>query len=476
MLVFSTRLPIKDSVSHEQCVKLFIDWIKNSPHYDINIDDTAYTNTEDCEYSSKDSKVYFTIKFYKDEHIEVSACRLKNCEDTATWINDCIFVNSNGKKSLLIQLNCNHTNFNKRRGKVNVPHIVKSFIHSGYIKADSGIPINGKAHKVEMHEEICTKIIKGSYSNTMPIVYISCDYWNNVAINPHLLAKNLSGLAHVYYETSERTSFILKNKTNSRNVFSQIIGIYFPDTSYYKKFNIKDYNNNKYSIAQAIEEYIRTGLVNRLDSSEHTWNNIILLQSKQKVSVIENVTQEEINSYINTFDAENKNLHSKNKQLQKENYELRAKIDALESTQNKKHSATTEPFYYIGKEPELYPGEYSDLLFYVLSQIYSKYETKSRPALLINSLLNANPKIGNYEKTITELTKILSQGKRISQSDYNKLKKIGFTVKTDGHTKITFKGDKRYLFTIANSPSDHREGKNILSDIKSKLDISHKIL
>ena len=476
MLVFSTCLPIKDSVSQEECVKLFVDWIKKSPHYEISINDSVYTKMTDCDFASTDNKVFFTIKFYKDERIEASACRLENREDTATWISDCIFINDNGKKSLLIQLNCNHTDFNKRRGKVNIPHIVKSFLLSGYIKDDSDIPIDEKAHKVETHEEICTRIIKGSYSNTMPVVYISCDYWKNVPINPHRLAQSLCGLAHVYYETSSSTSFNLKNKTNSRNVFGQTVGVYFPDTSYYKKFNLKEFHNNRIKMVYAIEDYIRTGLVTRLDSSEYTWNNIILLQSKQKVSVIENVTQEEINSYINTFDAENKNLHSKNKQLQRENYALRAKIDALESTTSKKQTSGAEPFYNIGKESELYPGEYSDLLFYILSQVHCKYEVNSRPALLIKSLLNANPKIGNYEKTIMDLTKILSQGKKLSQSDYNKIQKIGFSVKTDGHTKITFKGDKRYMFTIANSPSDHREGKNILSDIKSKLDISHKIL
>ena len=33
MLVFSTRLPLKAEITHEDCMRLFTKWVKGSPHY-----------------------------------------------------------------------------------------------------------------------------------------------------------------------------------------------------------------------------------------------------------------------------------------------------------------------------------------------------------------------------------------------------------------------------------------------------------
>ena len=36
MLVFSTRLPLKDEITQEECLPLFIKWVINSPNYSID--------------------------------------------------------------------------------------------------------------------------------------------------------------------------------------------------------------------------------------------------------------------------------------------------------------------------------------------------------------------------------------------------------------------------------------------------------
>ena len=33
MLVFSTRLPLKPEITDEDCMRLFTEWVKGSPHY-----------------------------------------------------------------------------------------------------------------------------------------------------------------------------------------------------------------------------------------------------------------------------------------------------------------------------------------------------------------------------------------------------------------------------------------------------------
>jgi hypothetical protein len=50
------------------------------------------------------------------------------------------------------------------------------------------------------------------------------------------------------------------------------------------------------------------------------------------------------------------------------------------------------------------------------------------------------------------------------------LKKLGFSILEDGkHFKIKFNDDNRYMFAFPKSPSDHRGGKNMASDICKKL-------
>lgn len=52
--------------------------------------------------------------------------------------------------------------------------------------------------------------------------------------------------------------------------------------------------------------------------------------------------------------------------------------------------------------------------------------------------------------------------------------KNGKTIEDGTHYKITFH-DPRYMFTVSKTPGDHREGKNLISDICKAIDISWKI-
>ena len=82
MLVFSTRLPLKDGITQEECLYLFIKWVIDAVEYDV-----SSHKDFDCDYGNQT----FSIRHYMDESIEISACRLENRESTAVWINDCIF-------------------------------------------------------------------------------------------------------------------------------------------------------------------------------------------------------------------------------------------------------------------------------------------------------------------------------------------------------------------------------------------------
>ena len=244
MLVFSTKLPLKDTITQEDCMKLFIKWVIDSPNYDItdvNYDISSH-NDFDCNYGNQ----IFSIRHYKDEDIEISACRLENKDTDAIWINDCIFLCEHGEKFLLIQLYCNRTNFDTKMPRPHKPYIVRQFVESEYCKDDAGIPtIDNPISSDGEYYETCASFMNGALEYTMPIVYISCDYWGNTVLSPTYMAHALSGVAHVFVERNRETALKLKEDTNGNNAHSEYIGIYFPGTKHCQKHGISYYSDYK---------------------------------------------------------------------------------------------------------------------------------------------------------------------------------------------------------------------------------------
>lgn len=474
MLVFSTKLPLKNTITQENCMDLFIKWIIGSPNYSIstlNYDISSHKDF-DCNYGEQT----FSIRHYKDENIEISACRLENASPDAIWINDCIFLCQNQEKSLLIQLHCNRTDFDITMPKPHKPYIVRQFVENGYCKDDSGIPITDvPINSDNEYYSTCVKFMTGNLDYTLPIVYVSCDDSGRTALSPTYLARQLSGVAHVFVEQNRSTSLKLREDTYGNNAHNKYIGIYLPGTKFCQKYSLNDYSDYKV-MSQEIVNSVWKVLVNKSDSSKFNWNHILTLQSRQKVTELQNISVQDkaqLSDYINTFDEENQLLRNQIDELNKENYSLKAQLDALRTSLNS--DSENHYFYKAGTESDLYPGETSDLLYSILSQVQSKYDTESRAYTLIQSLLSANPKIGECERVLNGLTDIFSGNFRLNKNTITQLKQLGFEVKVDGpHYKLYFYKPK-YMFSVSKTPSDHREGKNVISQIRNIIDIERKI-
>lgn len=473
MLVFSTKLPLKDKITQEECMKLFIKWVIDSPNYDISVVDYDITSHKDfdCTYGNQ----IFSIRHFKDESIEISACRLENREADAIWINDCIFLCENNEKFLLIQLHCNRTNFDIKLPYPHKPYIVRQFIENEYCKDDAGIPITDKPIESDgEYYSTCVNFMNGTLNYTMPIVYISCDYWGNTAISPSYLSRQLSGVAHVFVERNRETALKLKEDTDGNNAHSEYIGIYFPGTKFCQKYGLNYYSNYK-AMSREIINSVWKVLINKSDSSKFNWNHIIALQSRQKMAEWQNISAQDklqLSEYMDTFDQENQTLRDKIDEMSAELYSVRAQLDTMRMSLN---SSQNDCFYRSGVETDLYIGETSDLLHNILSHAQSKFDPNSRAFSLIQSLLNANPRIGECDRIIRGISAIFSGDCRLNKTAKTQLQNLGFTIQEDGpHYKMFFH-DPRYMFTVSKTPSDHREGKNLISDIKNIIDVERKI-
>ena len=527
MLVFSTRLPLKKNVDKNICLDIFFKWIIGSPNY--GIDKIDYDTSADTDFEFRNDKVAIYVRHFKDDNtgIEITAGRLENNDaDTgAVWTNDCIFLSENGVKSVLIQLNCHCQSYEIQLPEtVHKPYIVRQIVEGGYCRNDGDIPITDKplvADK-DCYFDMCKEIMLGTHRNSLPCVYLSCDENGRAALSPYKLANELSGIAHVFIEKNTATSFKLKDCTNKNNVHSGYVGIYFPGTKAYECFT------DSTARSGPIYDSVRKALVNRLDSSNYNWNQIAVLQSRQRMLEwkqsnekykqaydtnisIANKEKEELQQEITELRGKLKELLDKtsdyeelfnvyakieedlnnkvsslqkdadyyleeNDRLEKENFSLTSRLDSM---QNSRKSVTSNgaPVLSLASENELYEGECNDMILSIISQVKDKFYENSRGRILISALLADNPKVGKCTEIINTVETVFEKGGKLSGADKSTLKNIGFVIDddTDGHIKLTYASDPRTLFTLSGSPSDKRTGKNIATDIRRNLDVEKKL-
>lgn len=479
MLVFSTRIPLKKTVTQKDCLLIINEWIEKSPHYSIKIDVDKVLEDNDIDIDFAMDNITVSFKKYEDDKINVFACRLVNEETDSIWYNDCIFVSESENKYLFVELYYSSKCYKAMVPKINKPHIIKKLFESGLCGNDGDISVVDTPIMVDDKSyEVCKDIMNGRSDCSMPAVYISCNACGGTDVDSTLLAKKLGGIAHVFVEKDRVTSLKLQSDTNRNNVYIGYIGVYFPHSTFCKKYSLGYYDNKSNKMIEEINSYVRSALVNRLDATQYNWNQLSTLQSKQKMLTWKGLSakhKEELNSYISNFDHENEEKDEKIKNLNAENNKLHARIDSLEESL---HSSNGKNFFYrLGAEKQLYDSEINDLLFGILSSAKSQYVKESRGYVLIDSLLEANPQIGECAQIMKCVKEVFGNGndRPLSGMNKNKLKKAGFTFKDEnGHCKMSFYNDDRYTFTVSKTPSDYRSGKNMFTDIRNKIDVTRK--
>ena len=163
-------------------------------------------------------------------------------EEKALWTSDCIYIEAEGKKEVLVQLD--RKNFGPAEDHQELakkPHIVKMFLDDCI--DDGGMYIDDWYIKAEDNIDLCASIINGFSKNTLPVVYLSCDKAGRAALNPKYMAKRLGGLAHVICESNIETSYKLKDMTFGNNPHTGYIGVFWPGYSQCRKFRLEPYGD-----------------------------------------------------------------------------------------------------------------------------------------------------------------------------------------------------------------------------------------
>lgn len=473
MVVFTTKIPLKKDIDQKSIFYIIKKWLIESPHYDIEEIKYDFEEEKTIETSSH-TKLFILNATVKEK--KIFAVRFENYEEKAIWKTDCVFMEESNE--LLIQLSCESKSYMKKLPRLHKPHIIKLLFDRDMVADTEIYPITDTPITLCAERDIskCAKIMTGKCSTYLPVVYVSCNssYLSKYVVEVKALAIKLSGIAHVLVEPDIEFSKHLKQVSDGNNAYNGFIGVYFPGTKYrdfisYGDF-IKDGLIDKKSISDEVRFAVQQAALNHSNVDEWSWDKIVLEYTKHNFILQTNLTtgaRNELKNYIAAFDTENERLKEKIKSLTKQ---LDSKTAQLESYRVKSNQ---EGAVHLNCDlHEFYPNEFLDFILNILSQARERLLEGVRAYEIIENLLKNNIPANHGKKILQQIDKALRE--KSLPRRRKMLEECGFKIEIGAHDKIVFQ-DSKYMFTLANSPSDHREVDNLYSQIANCLDIYRKI-
>ena len=223
MLLFSTKLPVNDTLTNNEFVKLVIKWNQGSPH--DKMDSIVW---DGISKNVKFSEGKRTLAIEELRAYNIVAARFRKEDDNGiVWTSD--FVLNNNDKRLVVRLDREATEDTTIFiPKFNVPHLVKMLIKDNYVAKDKELEISEEAIVVDKtNYKIIEDILLKKERYMLPIVYVTKTWAGNYPIDIYKLSKRLQGVAHVLKEVDPVVSKFLQKSCDGKNVHHGGIGIYY---------------------------------------------------------------------------------------------------------------------------------------------------------------------------------------------------------------------------------------------------------
>lgn len=478
---FTTKIKLKDEVTRDEIWSLIEEWLTKSPHYNID------------KLEKEDAPIYSTdydgckITYLSDELYgkKIFAARFENYEKKNIWTTDVIFTDGGDGKNIAFKLSCAANDYKKDLPPLHTPHIVKLLFEKGLCFDGGALPITKEPILLKCgDEEKIASIMSGKSKTWLPVVYVSYDDFNSSGydVDPENLAYKLAGLAHTVVEPDKKFSFKVKAISKEFNVYNGYVGIYFPETGNKETISLKDYFNNGYldkkKFLDAICDAVRSASLNYAREDDISWEELMTEHFRKNTAQYRTKVAEktdELKQYMANFDNENISLKNSNEKLKDENDYLRSQIlkkdNIIESYKQIKNSKSEIGINCSLKE--FYPAEVSDFILNILEQLKNKFPPKMRVSEIMECILNENEKAGHGDELMKDVENALKE--KSYEATCRELEKCGFTrVSENKHVKVYYK-DKKYMFTVDKTGSDHKADDNLLSDIIKYLENNKKI-
>ena len=474
MLIFSTRLPVKDTLTKEKFFELVVRWNQGSPH--DRIDGVAWDGGAHHRWGDEVRMLEIT------EHDEIAAARfVRNEAHGVNWNTE--FILRTDRKEIGIYLSREATEntiyFHKN---FKPPYFLKILMREGVLGQDLGLSISDHPHAFGMVEQERLMLVQLCLNETtafrLPVVYLTRDWFTEHCVVDEVgLARRLCGVAHVLVESDKDVSRILKDMCSGQNVYDGGMAIYFPSLSAAAKrfvpYDGMDAEKTMEQMVRMIFRYMNQQKRERLD----TWDGIQMLQmrrhadqllmDKRRIEENRKQTSKEKDEYWDEFvkaQTQVEPLTEQNERLQNEIAILRARVDSMGE----------RPLLYYGNEEDYYQGEILEFVRSALAEkldrLPKEKDNPLRSADVLQDILSANECEEMQAQRQAELKRALKGYRTLTPDIRRTLIDIGFKITSDGkHHKLTYYDNDRYTVTMAKSGSDWRGGDNLFSEIKKRI-------
>ena len=506
MLLFSTVLPINDTLTKDGFIELAIRWNQGSRHEENVIPDIEWNGERNIKFGNE--KLWMQIEEYRNQNI-IAIRYEKIQDDGVVWDTD--FVMNFNEMKMSVRLDRSYLEEALTEYKTfSTPAFIALLIDGGFVTDDNGLAIGRKPVAInEKNYSLIADVINGDAHYSLPVVYVSKMHDERIPVNVREVAKRLKGVAHVFYQEHSWSDPALHRLCNKKNEYDGAIGIYFPSQAvgHEKILNHIFPGSEKKMTDKVVSRVIQYSNVQRIDAL-YTWPGVSnallrdrysskreeLAKSQAAMKLYEMAAQiSQYEAQLKVEDADQKaekmkkeaeealelvaSVDEEMEQMRQQIETLTKQNDSLQSINEgllaKVQETSKMPLLYFGSEDEFFPGEIKEIVLEVLDrELHDRTEAQTRRSDVLGDVVRSNGGItGQTEQKKNKVKELMNAYTAMTGTVRSALKELGFTIKEEGkHYKLVYYNDGRYWITLAKSPSDKAHGgKNAAMKIIKKV-------
>lgn len=467
MLVWATEFPAAPGKRAADVLSIGRTWLIGSPHGTWRAEDfrDELPAGEIVRYESGGQSVLLA-RTESDGRGVAGLQHYWAQDDQLEWTTEVVARERSDALWVAVRVECNVLRPGIPLPKPRKPYIVRQLLDAMGGGDDGGLRIGDEPIVLDEAEvSLATTLIRGDHANRLPIVYASAGRDDRPAVDPRELARWLAGMAHVVVEPSRWFSFTLAGHVLDANAYGGAIGVYWPRGRSSQMRILPERFDSRRRLQSTIVEAVRRALTTVRPNPECSWSYLRESISRDRLEALKAAGSTQVEEYVKAFDSEVAAKQQRLDEAEREISRLRAEVRRFEGA-----GGTDGGVLAAGKEKPLYRGELRDAVVKGLRAGRSMLHPDGRVQHVVDDILAANQP-GDGDEQIEEVVRdCLETERSLSAGDRAKLERVGFRISEDGkHLKASFHGDERYVFAISKTSSDHRAGKNLVSQITRRL-------
>lgn len=458
MLVFASEFPIKFEFDALDIVNAFKVWLIGSKHNQLQESDLNSISLDGPSRIVKGISVVETL-ILLNENTELVAGRYSHhdSKSQSDWVTEVVY-SKQCDSWLSVKLYRYSDIASTKFVNIKKPLIVSQLIDNFGGAKDGPLVVNTKPFFLKNSDiTLATELITGVSACRLPVVYLSCNFKNEIDWDAVKLARDLCGLAHVVVEPNRAFSTRLQMEVKSQNVYGGALGIYWPEAAgrrvVYKEPDFVRGENEVFN-------EIKKALIIRRPLARCTWAYVTEEYSKIAYRRLKDDGSTKLNEFLDLFENELKAKDQQRAYDVQEIERLSQEIRRLEAKSN----VSQNGLLALGQERDFYPNEIKCIIISALKN--SNLVNDSRRAHVIQDIIEHNKVDDISQKFKDKIKESLRNSNGLDAKIRRELADIGFTISDDGkHHKLLFMGDDRYTFALQKTGSDFRGGLNAAGDI-----------